>query len=119
MRTILLFILPLLFLSCSADNQEPDDIISNMNVSLKTSEDYSYFLGQGSDGSDIVISRKPENATLSEIIERTDPNQLIYKYTPASGFTGSDFVEIRHPRAMFDNSTADGMLILRINFTVE
>ncbi len=110
--TVLLMVV-LGFAACDkSDSNDPDEIFE---VTIKNTEDYSYDFGFSGDEEGATIVTQAKHYQKSDIARNGDFN-VIYQYTPESGFIGSDFVEI-------ETCTGGGVNcshieLVRINFSI-
>lgn len=66
-------------------------ITQTVNVSLKSNEDYTFTLPKNLRDDEYEITSQASHFSISEVGKNTSGEQ-IYKYTPATDFTGTDVV---------------------------
>lgn len=65
-------------------------------VTISSSETYDYRTGISGDEEGAQITRQPNHYEISDIIRNETTNfEVIYRYKPATGFTGTDRVELK------------------------
>jgi len=93
MKTIAIPILAVVLsfnLSCQ---KEQDQLTKTINVTLAPGESYSTAISREGDN-DLAITEQAEHASVSELKEGTSNEEMIFAYTPASGYIGNDQVQI-------------------------
>lgn len=90
--TLLAFLI-VLMTSCKKDVFPIDK--DTIQVTIKTSDTYTYSTGISGDEEGAKIIRQAENFELSELRRNQTTNWVVfYDYKPKSNFTGKDYVEI-------------------------
>ncbi len=113
-------LLTIIGLLCSCSKKD-DDIRTKeiaINVVMDNANTYEYYLGSFGDEEGAEIQIQASHFLLSELEEFSSDRQVVYKYRPASGYVGSDYVEITSERGSDGASPSTKVLILKITFDV-
>jgi NAD-dependent DNA ligase len=107
------------FIALTNCNQEENDIlVSEVNATMKNSEDYEVDLLISGDEEGATIKTQAQHFQKSELVRDSSTNwSVVYKYEPLPQFTGTDFVEIETCTGG-DATGCANIKIIRINFTV-
>lgn len=91
------------------------------HVIISSSETYTYRTGISGDEEGAQIIRQPNHYEISDIIRNETTNfEVVYRYKPATGFTGTDRVELKLSTKPAGNPpTPTRFETLTIEFTVE
>lgn len=115
--TILLMVFAF-FISCSSDDNNSDGEIIKVNTTISTSEIYTYNLGSFGDEEGAFIEKQAENFEISKLERNFPSGEIIYTYKPQSGFTGTDYVELKTSRGSNGASPNTNISILKITIKV-
>ncbi len=91
MAGIALIVMP----SCKKEmiQDEKQPISESVSANLNKDESYAYSLPAASGPEEFKIVKQSEHGTISQI-EKDASGNMVYNYTPATGFTGTDQVVI-------------------------
>ena len=79
----------------SSCRKEGTDVTKTINVTMYAGDTYSYSVNHAGDGDDVMeITAQASHASVSEVKSSNSNGDVIFQYTPASGYTGSDEVHV-------------------------
>ncbi|MBO9700076.1 MAG: hypothetical protein J7604_07680 [Sporocytophaga sp.] len=116
----LLLGLTIIFSSCKKDSDPDCDLPkpNEITVKLKVNEAYQFDLGNFGDEEGASISKQATNYSVSTLERETSTGKVIYKYTPATNFTGTDEVQIKSERGSNGASPNNNITYMTIKFTI-
>lgn len=94
-RFVLILIVLLFHSGC--EDQGVNSTSKRIEAKINTGEIYVYNLGNFGDEEGARIITPPQHAELSEL-NRTDHAKLVYRYKPAEGYTGQDYIKLQSER---------------------
>lgn len=114
---ILILCLSFSLLSCSGDD-DTNTLVKEENITLKNTEKYEYNMGSFGDEEGVRILKQARHFEISELVRDEVTFEMIYKYKPETGYTGTDMVELQ--RIAYDVSTGktSSSDVVKIIFTV-
>ena len=116
-QSIILLLAGVLHLSCDSDNPVSSD--SSLQITLKNTEQYEYNTKIGGDEEGAKIITQANHYHRSEIVRDESTSwAAVYKYEPASGYTGRDYVEIETQTGSDGASPPNEISIIKITFFV-
>ena len=93
--TVAIFTSCLIAFSFSCKKEQDSTITKTFNVSLAMGETYTIQVAQAGDEDDVLkITKQASHASVSEIAQISGLKDVIFTYTPASQYTGTDQVQI-------------------------
>ncbi len=112
-----------LFSSCKkdSDSNTPDcDLPTSQefNVKITANETYMFDLGIFGDEEGASISRQATHFSVSTVERDNNSGKIIYKYTPATNFVGTDEVQIKSERGSDGASPNTNITYTTIKFTI-
>ena len=111
--TGMLIILP----GCS--NEEPVNKPANIiSISAGRNETVHYDLGYFGYEENALISKQASHYLVSKLDIDINTGKIIYTYTPASGFTGTDEVELKSMRGSDGASANNHIIFTTIRFNI-
>lgn len=117
----LLLALTTIFSSCKKD-YSPDCDLPTPNqivVNLKANETYQFDLGNFGDEEGASISKQATNYSVSTVEREINTGKVIYKYAPATNFTGTDEVQIKSERGSDGASPNNNISYMTIKFIIK
>lgn len=119
----LLIGLATLFSSCKKDSDDPNPDTSypksqEINVKIMNNETYLFDLGIFGDEEGVSISKQATHFSESTVERETNTGKVVYKYTPATNFVGTDEVQIKSERGSDGASPNTKIIYTTIKFTV-
>lgn len=91
--TLLLTVFAIVLISSC--RKEGNDVTKTINVALNAGDSYSYNISHAGDGDDVMeITAQASHASISEVKSANGNGDVVFQYTPASGYTGSDEVHV-------------------------
>jgi len=105
-------------LSCTTETNEARALIVREEIILSNTEFYTYNLGSFGDEEGAGIKTQAAHFELSEIDQDLNSGEQIYRYQPAEGYTGPDFVELTTSRGSDGSSPNTDVRNIRISFTI-
>lgn len=116
-QSIILLLIGIFYLSCNSDN--PVSSESSLQITLKSTEQYEYNTKIGGDEEGAKIITQANHYRRSEIVrDESTFWAAIYKYEPASGYTGRDYVEIETQTGSDGAGPPTEISLIRITFFV-
>ncbi|MCK0132671.1 hypothetical protein MWU59_14305 [Flavobacteriaceae bacterium F08102] len=105
--------------SCNKDDDNiPREEVIEKNITLKKTENYEYDLGSFGFEEGAWIQTQAKHFEISEVERDINFNQIIYRYKPALGYIGKDYVEIKTGRGSDGASPSTEIEIIKITFNV-
>lgn len=120
-RILLYWILSaaLLNLSLSCTKEEPAiSTIHTISVPLGRNETYRYDLGLFGDEEGAVIRKQASHFLVSQAVRDIATGKIVYTYTPAPDYAGTDEVELKSMRGSDGASANNEITITTIQFTI-
>jgi hypothetical protein len=119
----LLIGLAALFSSCKKDSDslDPDcDLPASheINIKITANETYQFDLGIFGDEEGASISKQATHFSVSEVERDNNSGKIIYKYTPATNFVGTDEVQIKSERGSDGASPNNKITYTTIKFII-
>ena len=103
---------------CSNDDDNIKTKEIEINVIINNSNTYDYNFGRFGDEEGVEIQIQAAHFEISELGEFSSIGQVVYRYRPASGYVGNDYVEIIAERGSDGSSPSTEIRILKITFNV-
>lgn len=122
-RLTLLAGIVIIISSCKKDSHSPVPdctlpVANKINVKITANETYLFDLGNFGDEEGASISRQATNFSESTLEREINTGKVVYKYTPATNFVGTDEVEIKSARGSNGASPNDNITYITIKFTI-
>lgn len=117
----LLIGLATLFSSCKKDSDGPGcdlPVPNEINVKISANETYLFDLGIFGDEEGASISNQATHHSVSIVERETNTGKVVYKYTPASNFVGTDEVQIKSERGSDGASPNTNIIYTTIKFII-
>ncbi len=116
-QSIILLLIGIFYLSCNSDN--PVSSESSLEITLKNTEQYEYNTKIGGDEEGAKIITQANHYHRSEIVRDESTSwTAVYKYEPASGYTGRDYVELETQTGSDGASPPTETSLIKITFFV-
>lgn len=114
----LLFIASFILSLTNCNNEELDNVVSEVNVIINNSDDYELDLKISGDEEGATIKTQAKYFQKSELIRDSSTNwSVVYKYEPLPSYSGMDVVEIKTCTGGGSGGCSN-IEIVRINFTI-
>lgn len=104
--------------SCSKSDDDIKTKEIKINVIINNSNTYEYHLGGFGDEEGAEIQIQAAHFEISKLVEYSDDRQTLYRYKPASGYIGQDYVEIISERGSDGVSPNNKITLLKISFNI-
>ena len=122
MRRLILYLIILagiLIILPGCSNEEPVNAPANIiRISVGRNETVHYDLGSFGDEEGALISKQASHYLISKTDRDINSGKIIYTYTPASGFTGTDEVELKSMRGSDGASANNNIIFTTIRFNI-
>lgn len=104
-------------ISCKKDNPNAP-VTQTITETIRVNQTYQFDLGIFGDEEGASISKQANHFSISSVDREVNTGKIIYKYTPATNFVGTDEVEIKSTRGSNGSSLNNKIIFTTIKFTV-
>jgi len=122
MRRFILYLIILagiLIILPGCSNEEPVNKPANIiSITVSRNETVHYDLGSFGDEEGALISKQASHYVISKTDRDINTGKIMYTYTPAPGFTGSDEVELKSMRGSDGASANNHIIFTTIRFNI-
>ena len=122
MRRFILYLIILagiLIILPGCSNEEPVNKPANIiSITVGRNETVHYDLGSFGDEEGALISKQASHYLVSKTDIDINTGKIMYTYTPASGFTGTDEVELKSMRGSDGASANNHIIFTTIRFNI-
>ncbi|MBA2407173.1 MAG: hypothetical protein H0V65_04155 [Chitinophagales bacterium] len=103
--------------SCKKDTTN-DPVTQTITETIRVNQSYQFDLGSFGDEEGASISKQANHFSISSVDREVNTGKVIYKYTPATNFVGTDEVEIKSARGSNGSSPNNKIILTTMKFTV-
>lgn len=103
--------------SCKKDSTS-NPVIQTITETIRVNQAYQFDLGNFGDEEGAYISKQANYFSVSSVDREVNTGKIIYKYTPATNFVGTDQVEIKSARGSNGSSANNKIVLTTIKLTV-